>query len=111
MNLFSGASTSVGTANIGTGTSAAHVTNIGSNAGGNVTIIGGSASTIGIGLGGNAAQTITIGAAAQTGKISIADSTGAMNGATAVDLMNGVAGGAQSPKHSFWNIINSCSNS
>lgn len=74
-NLFSGASTSVGTTNIGTGTSAAHVTNIGSTAGGNVTIIAGSAKTIGIGLGGNAAQIITIGAAAQTGLITLGDST------------------------------------
>ena len=79
--MFSGSSTSVGTANIGTGTSAAHVTNIGSNAGGNVTIIAGSTATIGIGVGGNAAQVITIGAAAQTGTISVGASsaTGIVN--------------------------------
>ena len=103
-NLFSGAATAVGTTNIGTGTSAAHVTNIGSNAGGNVTIIGGSSSTIGIGLGGNAAQVITIGAAAQTGTISVGTSTGAL----IVDLMDGVAGGTQTLNIASWNIKYRC---
>ncbi len=91
-NIFgSVAATTAGTVNIGTG-AAAHITNIGSGTGGTISLKSGSGNTIGIGLGGNAAQIITIGAVAQTGKISVANSTAAM---PAVDLMNGVAAGAQ----------------